>query len=181
MAINGIGRPSSYTWEIAVSICGRLANGEALTTICRSADMPSRRTVLKWLFDERNTDFVPMYARAREAQAEIMAEEIISIADDSAGDITIGEDGREIVNHEAIQRSRLRVDARKWVAAKLLPRKYGAHEHKTVTLDLGQQLATMLERMQDDAPEVVNGSAAKIIDASAAEPNDINALDDTVS
>ena len=105
-----------------------------------------------------------MYTRAREVQAEIMAEEIIAIADDSAGDITIDEDGREIVNHEAIQRSRLRVDARKWVAAKLLPRKYGDHEHKTVTLDLGQQLATMLEQMQETSPEVVNGEAVEVVD-----------------
>ena len=58
MAINGIGRPSSYTWEIAVTICGHLANEEALTTICKSADMPSRRTVLNWLFEDCNADFV---------------------------------------------------------------------------------------------------------------------------
>ncbi len=176
MAINGIGRPSSYTWEVAVTICGRLANGEALTTICQSNDMPSRRTVLKWLFDERNTDFVPMYTRAREAQAEIMAEEIISIADDSAGDITIDKDGREIVNHEAIQRSRLRVDTRKWVAAKLLPRKYGDHEHKTVHLDLGDQLANMLEKMQESAPNVT--PAVTHDDVIDGEAKVINGFDD---
>ena len=70
-------------------------------------------------------DFMDQYARAREAQAEARADEIVDIADDGSGDFTTDKDGKEIVSHENVQRSRLRVDARKWVAAKLLPKKYG--------------------------------------------------------
>jgi hypothetical protein len=54
-----------------------------------------------------------------------MAEDILAIADDSASDVIVGENGREMVNNEAIARSRLRVDARKWLASKMAPKKYG--------------------------------------------------------
>ncbi len=87
--------------------------------------MPARSTVIGWLFDGEHEDFMDQYARAREAQAEARADEIVDIADDESGDFTTDEDGKRVVNHEQIQRSRLRVDARKWIAAKLLPKRYG--------------------------------------------------------
>ena len=63
--------------------------------------------------------------RAREEQADKLFREIIEIADDASGDYVTTSDGKRIVDHENIQRSRLRVDARKWAAARLAPRKYG--------------------------------------------------------
>ena len=87
--------------------------------------MPGLRTVMRWLFDGDHDDFWQQYARAREAQAEVWADEIVSIADDVSNDFTTGKDGKEIVDHENIQRSRLRIDARKWIASKLLPKRYG--------------------------------------------------------
>jgi len=76
-----------------------------------------------------------MYDRAREEQAETLADEIIAIADETHQDYIEDKDGNERVNGEAIQRSRLKVDARKWVASKLKPRKYGEriHQEQTVT------------------------------------------------
>src|SRR5258707_6607330 len=65
--------------------------------------------------------------RAREEQADKLFREIIEIADDASGDYVTTSDGQEVVNHENIQRSRLRVDARKWAAARLAPKKYGDH------------------------------------------------------
>jgi hypothetical protein len=65
------------------------------------------------------------YARAREEQADKFFKEVIEIADDASGDYVTISDGQTIVDHENIQRSRLRVDARKWAAARLAPRKYG--------------------------------------------------------
>jgi hypothetical protein len=67
-----------------------------------------------------------MYARAREDQADTLADEIVGISDESA--ITAKVDGEEVrfaLDATAVARNRLRVDARKWVAAKLKPRKYG--------------------------------------------------------
>jgi len=79
--------------------------------------------VYRWL--DENADFRDQYARAREEQADKLFREIIEIADDASGDYVTSSDGQTIVDHENIQRSRLRVDARKWAAARLAPRKYG--------------------------------------------------------
>ena len=65
--------------------------------------------------------------RAREEQADKFFKEIIEIADDASGDYVTTSDGKRIVDHENIQRSRPRVDARKWAAARLAPKKYGDH------------------------------------------------------
>ena len=124
-ARRGRGRPTRYTPEVAADICTRLAEGESLRSICDDDAIPHRSTVLAWLFDGEHEEFKDQYACAREAQAEGRADEIVDIADDATGDFTTDKDGKEIVDHEHIQRSRLRVDARKWIAAKLLPKKYG--------------------------------------------------------
>ncbi len=119
------GRPSIYTQPLAVKICRRLAEGESLRAICADKAMPAISTVMGWLFDGNHDEFSEQYARAREAQAEIRADEIVDIADDDANDFTADKDGNLVANNEHIQRSRLRVDARKWIAAKLLPKRYG--------------------------------------------------------
>lgn len=54
-----------------------------------------------------------------------MADEIIDIADASEGDVIVDEDGRRLIDNEAVQRARLRVDSRKWLLSKLVPKKYG--------------------------------------------------------
>ena len=119
------GRPSLYTDKLAAKICRRLAAGESLRAICRDNAMPSISTVMGWLFDGNHDKFSEQYARAREAQAEIRADEIVDIADDDTNDFAADKDGKLVANSEHIQRSRLRVDARKWIAAKLLPKRYG--------------------------------------------------------
>lgn len=117
----------SYTPEIAAKICERLAAGESLRKICLSDDMPCQATVFVWL--AKHPDFVEQYAPAREAQAHNLAAEIIDIADDSSHDTVTRtrEDGSEYeaVDQDHINRSRLRVDARKWYASKLAPKFYG--------------------------------------------------------
>lgn len=131
-----MGRPSTFTAEIADRICERLAGGESLKSICTLPDFPSERTVISWLNKgdtepEKHADlalFVRQYACAREAQAERIFDEILEIADDGRNDWMtrqLGETEIEVPNHEHIQRSRLRVDARKWMAGKLAPKRYG--------------------------------------------------------
>jgi len=106
-----------------IAICARIAAGESLNAICKSDGMPRLTAVYAWLAEHE--DFAKMYARAREEQADTLADEIVAIADDGSNDTYTDENGFEHVNQENIQRSKLRVDARKWVAAKLKPRKYG--------------------------------------------------------
>jgi hypothetical protein len=106
-----MGRPSTFNQQIAELICQRLADGESLRAICRDEGMPSLSGVFGWL--GKHEAFAEQYARARETQADALADEIIDIADEA------------VESSEDAQRQRLRIDARKWVAAKLKPRSYG--------------------------------------------------------
>lgn len=121
------GRPSSYTDETAAIICERIANGQSLREVCRDEAMPGKSTVMRWL-GEREA-FRDQYARAREAQADYWADEILEISDDGSNDWMKRQHGDddpvEVPNHEHISRSKLRVDSRKWLMSKLAPKKYG--------------------------------------------------------
>lgn len=106
-----MGRPSDFTAEIAEEICERIALGESLRAICNDEHLPSERTVHRWLSadDERLAAFRQQYAHAREVQADTFADKIVDEAF-QATDAQIG---------------RLRMDALKWKASKLAPKKYG--------------------------------------------------------
>ena len=106
-----IGRPSKFTKELADKICECLANGDSLRKICASGNMPEARTVHRWA--NENSAFCQQYAHAREKQAEFYADEIIEIADSV------------IAAAEEVAKARLQIDARKWHASKLAPKKYG--------------------------------------------------------
>lgn len=74
---------------------------------------------------QENEELAKRYAHACDIRAESIFEDILDIADDSSADVVVGEDGIEKPNSEIVQRSKLRVDARKWVLAKMNPKKYG--------------------------------------------------------
>ena len=118
-----VGRPTDYSIELAQKICARIANGEGLVKMCKEDGMPARSSVMLWIF--KNKEFSDMYAQAREQQADFFFEEILEISDHTGGDTYIDEKGRERTDHENINRSRLTVDTRKWVIARLAPKKYG--------------------------------------------------------
>jgi terminase small subunit-like protein len=117
-----VGRPSEYSAEIAEIICQKISEGQSLTKICKRNDMPDKSTAIRWLrhFEE----FRNQYGVARNLQADVLADETLDIADDDAKDVSI-RDGKTVIDFEHIQRSRLRVETRKWMAAKLAPKKYG--------------------------------------------------------
>lgn len=121
-----MGRPSDYNPLIAERICDELAHGRSLRSICEGDDFPSDRSVYRWL--DANEDFRQQYARAREQQADRYAAEIIELADKEriCEKRTIKPDGgEEVVILDQTERSRLQIDARKWYAGKLAPKKYG--------------------------------------------------------
>lgn len=123
------GRPSIYSDELADEICQRIADGQSVREICADEDMPHMATFFRWLADEdKHKVLREQYARAKEAQAELMADEILGIADDGTNDYTerATERGTQVVfDGEHVQRSKLRVDSRKWLLSKMLPKKYG--------------------------------------------------------
>ena len=119
---------SSFTPEMAARICERISDGESLRAILADDGMPASSTVFKWLSE--NAAFSEQYARAREAQADAVFDEILTIADDGRNDWmerknADGENIGWMENGEALRRSQLRIDARKWMAGKLRPKKYG--------------------------------------------------------
>jgi hypothetical protein len=122
-----MGRPSDYSPETGLSICAELSVGKSLRQICSADEMPDRSTVFRWL--EKHREFRDQYARAREAQTEYWADEILEIADDGSNDWMERQrhngESETVVDHEHINRSRLRVDSRKWLMSKLAPKKYG--------------------------------------------------------
>jgi len=121
------GRPSDYSAEIADTICNRLAGGESLRAICADAGMPDWATVSRWL--ARYEEFRGLYWFARECQAEFLVDEILKIARDSSRDYVEKRlpDGKmvRVVNHENIALAGLRINALKWMVARMAPRKYG--------------------------------------------------------
>ncbi len=122
-----MGRPSSYTPEIAEEILDRLASGESLRTICASSeDFPDIRSVMRWL--RKDEDFRQQYARAREIWADSVVDECQHIADTPQEGVIVKElkDGsEEITREDMLGHRKLQIDTRKWAAARMSPRKYG--------------------------------------------------------
>lgn len=86
--------------------------------------MPHHSTVIRWAVQDRD-GFSHRYTQAREIQAHRWAEEILEIADNESKDWHVDEDGNLRVEREQVQRSKLRVDTRKWLLSKLLPEDFG--------------------------------------------------------
>lgn len=103
-----------------------VSNGASLRSVLPDSDrvetLPARNTFFSWV--DEDTNLANQYARACEARQDVIFEDIFTIADDATNDIVNTENG-EKVNHEHIQRSRLRIDARKWALSKMNPKKYG--------------------------------------------------------
>lgn len=112
-----------YSTDRAAAICELVASGLALKEICLIAGMPTRSTAYKWL--AQHTEFSDMYARAREERADLIADEIVTIADTDPDP----------------QIARVRIDARKWWAAKVNPKKYGEKSH--VDVNVRREIAQM--------------------------------------
>lgn len=122
------GRPTLYTEALGVEICQRMADGESLRQICRDEHMPTDSAVRGWAIDPDH----PISARYTRARAELYArwaEEVVEISDDGTNDWIEKErrDGSKetVLDQEHVQRSRLRVDTRKWLLSKLMPKQYG--------------------------------------------------------
>ena len=117
-----MGRPSIYNAELAASILIRISNGESLRSITMEPEMPNPDTVYVWLL--KKPDFADNYTRAREEQADTLADEILAIADEAPSEV-VDEKGVSRTDSGWVSWQRNRVDARKWVASKLKPKKYG--------------------------------------------------------
>lgn len=101
-------RPCRYTQKAAREICRRIAMGESLRRVCTDERLPILETVLGWLFGSQHDSFRLMYRQARQAQAELFADELVAIADDAC-------------DRDSLAIAKLRTDVRRWVIGRLLP------------------------------------------------------------
>lgn len=137
-----MGRPTEFSPTIAARICEEIESGDSLVKVCSAEGMPNRSTVYDWLSRQEPEfkAFADRYARAVEARAEKLAEDIIEISDNDSGDFGFkkvknedGESAEVFIDKDNIQRAKLKVDSRKWVASKLFPKKYGDKVTNEVT------------------------------------------------
>ena len=113
------------TPEIIDEILGRVAKGESINKICgkdRDDWLPSQAAWHQWLCDD--ADLVEKYARACEDRAACIFEDMLDIADDALRDFRVSDKG-PVFDAEHVQRARLRIDTRKWMLARMAPKKYG--------------------------------------------------------
>tara|TARA_R110000824_G_scaffold55742_3_gene153347 strand:- start:331 stop:750 length:420 start_codon:yes stop_codon:yes gene_type:complete len=116
------GQPTKYSLELGDLICEQIATtNKGMATICKMFEI-GYITHINWL--RTHEEYLNNYVRAKKEQAQLLAEEIIEISDDRSNDLLDGEYGK-VGNSTAVQRDKLRSDNRKWIASKLLPKKYG--------------------------------------------------------
>ena len=124
-------------------VCQEIEKGKALRNVLKDENMPSTSTFYQWLDNDEVK--AKQYARATEVRADIIFDDILAIADENTNDTSINENGIEVVNNDVIQRSRLRIDARKWVLSKLNPKKFG---DKTDITSGGEKIQNMPTSIQ---------------------------------
>lgn len=103
------GRPSKYTKALGDRICDELMDGKSLVKICAAKDMPHRITVIRWM--QNDPDFATKCAHARTAQADVMDDLILDVAN--------------ACTNETAQADKVKISAYQWRAAKLAPKRYG--------------------------------------------------------
>lgn len=108
--------------KIINEICERVTNGEALRNICNEDGQISSTTFYEWLDDDE--DKQERYTRAGKDRANHIFEDILDIADNQEKDVLEDKDGNEYINHNVINRAKIRIDARKWMLGKMDPTKY---------------------------------------------------------
>lgn len=161
-----VGRPTLLTPELADEICDRVASGETLPNICVDERIPHERTIRRWAREDG--PFREAYARAREEQMHSWADEIVTISDDGSRDYVVTEEnGRKVtkVDHDHIQRSKLRVDTRKFLMAKIAPKTFG--EKVNVDVRTGP-----IDEMNDEQLDQHIARIAADLGVSLARPSD---------
>jgi hypothetical protein len=125
-----------------------LKSGRTLTDICRDPDMPHVKSVQNWLAEDRN-GFAARYKKARDIGCDIMADDIVDIADDRSNDwiVMTNKDGttEAILDPERVSRTRVRIAARRWRVSKMLPRTYGDRPDVDARHDSGEGWADLLK------------------------------------
>lgn len=145
------GRPSDYSIELAKEICDKIAtSSKGLIRLCKeNSHWPDRSTIFKWKIEHQQ--FSDMYYKAKDDQIDSIYDECLDIADDISNDtiIRVGKNGEEteICNSEYVNRSRLRIDTRKWCAERLRPKMFGAKKEAESDDKTKSLLQTLIDKL----------------------------------
>jgi hypothetical protein len=148
------GQRVPYSRDLADTLLERLGAGETMSDICRDPAMPARSSVMRWISEDKD-GFGRLYEVAREMQAHELAESILTISDDGRNDWMLknaAHDAGWVANGENVQRSRLRVDARKWIVSKILPKQYGDVTRNELSGPVGGPIA--VRQIEDSTPSI---------------------------
>lgn len=164
------GRPSLYSDELADRLCEELMMGRALREVCRTEPWaPSFRTVIRWLGsdDPKLQRFGTKYARARDVQTDVHADDIILIADTlEEGTVETdkfdkdGEPITEVRRADMLEHRKLRIAARQWTAEKLKPKKYGQRQ----TLEHEGGLSVEMRRVEALTADELIGEIMELLE-----------------
>jgi len=157
-----VGRPrKGLAIEIQAYICEQLAKGRSLKSVAKDrqvaiSDMNIRGHLL------RDRKFYLQYEESRNIGLDVMADELLEIADDSSNDYMtkVNKDGTkcEAVNPENIQRSRLRTDVRKWYLSKLAPKRYGERIQTDLTNSDGSLKNVNIDEVSAKVQHILNNA-----------------------
>jgi len=144
------GRPTKYTQELADEICSQLSDGDSMRTVCKPETMPDKATLFRWI--RTREEFRDQYTRAKYESADALTDEMLDIADDASNDWMERHDKDDKktgwqLNGDHVQRSRLRIETRKWLASKLKPKKYGERIHQKISGDEANPLTIIINEL----------------------------------
>lgn len=139
------GRPTKYSEEMAALICERIATHSCgIMSLCKKYDdMPVKSVIYLWLFKYK--EFSDQYARAKQFQVDLLAEECLDIADEAIKTVSNGSGMAPSQEGNYIASVKLGIDVRKWLAGKLLPKKYG----QNVDTDSKKAADSLIEKIID--------------------------------
>jgi transcriptional regulator with XRE-family HTH domain len=156
-----MGRRSTYTDEIAAEICQQIADGKSLRDVCKSANLPSRSTVSKWLKDEDKADFQDRYGQAEIMRADNLFEDCVTIAEELP----------ETADRDDLARAKLQIDTKKWAAGKLNPKRYGDMKQMDIKneINLGSDLGRLLGEISGNTARSLPSQMDEIIELEHQE------------
>ncbi len=165
-------RPRAYADEVGYLILERIANGEKLHEVCADPAMPATCTFFRWVAE--NKDFAVSYGYALRARFDRQEYDLIQIADDAANDYIIqaDDDGIPSVkpNAELLERVRIKLEIRKWIMQKGLPRRYGdTAKAPPAPVDAGE-LQTITAAKAEEQPRYLAREAIALIRAQKMTP-----------
>ncbi|UZA25345.1 hypothetical protein LP117_02455 [Moraxella bovis] len=129
-----MGRPTIYSEELVAEFLYRIAKGRSVASVCQDDDMPHRATIYEWL--AQNGDFSDRYARASEQRADHYFDEMLDIADKALP--------------EEVQKAKLQIDTRKWVLARMNPKKYSDKGQDDNTDNAISLMAKFMKELGED-------------------------------